>query len=444
VRTFFPVHEFDNAFGGTKMIAGSQGAIVNAGNRKETGSFWTVQPCPAQEQDAPQLTFPASDVLAPALNGVVAELAHGNPVPAYPSGPQCNVHGLTDLGAYLIRQMISQHVLIQLDHMSSKTATATLSIAEGQHYSGVISAHCCSSPQLFARIYATGGFVSPPVSPAAAFAAQWKVDKTVMDPKYHFGFGWGSDENGLGDQPGPASATPISYPFRSFDGGVTFAREQWGQRTFDLNTDGLANYGMYADWLQELQQVGGRPLIADMFQGAEAYLQTWERASGVPAMSCRAAGERFTSVGLGNSIQLGDTTVNALYRAGQPLARPGRSYRYCVAGPTGPNAAVMAVFDAAGRVSMIASTAPGNLANGIGPGSRIRHLRRRLRRVLPGVWVTRTRRATRTGRARHRRRPRTRYIYGISGRRARFVAVTTPSNLRSKAQLRSDLQAAGL
>jgi hypothetical protein len=376
---------------------------------------------------------------------VVAQLAHGNPVPVYPEGPHCNVRGLTDLGAYVIKQMINQHVLIQLDHMSSKSATAAVSIAEGQHYSGVISAHCCSSPQLFARIYATGGFISPPVSPAAAFAAQEKVDKSVMDPKYHFGFGWGSDENGLGDQPGPASATPISYPFRSFDGGVTFAREQWGQRTFDLNTDGLANYGMYADWLQELQQVGGRPMIADMFQGAEAYLQTWERASDVPAMSCRSAGERFTRGGLGTGLSLGDSTVNALYRAGQPLSRPGRSYRYCVGGPAGRNATVVAVFDASGQVSMIASTAPGDLANRIGPGSRIRHLRRRLRRVLPSVWVTRTRRAThRTRRATHRRRARTRYVYGIRGRRVRFVAVTTASDLRNKAQLRSDLQAAGL
>jgi len=38
VRTFFPVHEFNNAFGWSKMIAGSQGLIINAWNRLETGS----------------------------------------------------------------------------------------------------------------------------------------------------------------------------------------------------------------------------------------------------------------------------------------------------------------------------------------------------------------------------------------------------------------------
>ena len=48
VRTFFPIHEFDNAFGGTKMIAGELGTVVNAGNRDETGSFWNAGAVPGR------------------------------------------------------------------------------------------------------------------------------------------------------------------------------------------------------------------------------------------------------------------------------------------------------------------------------------------------------------------------------------------------------------
>src|ERR1039457_5009212 len=154
VRTFFPIHEFDNAFGGTKMIAGETGMIINAGNREETGSFWNLQPCPADTQDAEQYSVPATGVLGQLLNGPVSSLLHGTPVPIYPPGPQCNTRGLTSLGAYVIEQMIKQHFIIQLDHMDSKTATAALSIAAARHYSGVVSAHCCSSPQLFQQIYA--------------------------------------------------------------------------------------------------------------------------------------------------------------------------------------------------------------------------------------------------------------------------------------------------
>ena len=432
VRTFFPIHEFDNAFGGTKMIAGQLGTIVNAGNRDETGSFWTLQPCPAQTQDAEQYTVPATGPLAGLVNGPLGSLLHGSPVPVYGQGPQCNTRGLTSLGAYVISQMIRQHFLIQLDHMDSLTATAALSIAEAHHYSGVISAHCCSSPQLFQRIYATGGAITPPAGPATAFVATWKADKALSSPKYHFGFGWGSDMNGLADQPGPSSGTPITYPFKSYDGRVTFAREQWGQRTFDLNTDGVANYGMYADWLHDLQVVGGQPIMADMFQGAEAYLETWERAYGVPAMSCRPGRERFTNAGLGRAIRLGESTVTALYRAGQPMSRPGRSYRYCVTGRASRGAAVIAVFNARGRIAMIASTAPQDRASGIAPGTPARRLGRRAHRLMPGVWVGRKLRAG------------ARYVYGIRAGRVDFVAITTARELHRAARLRSDLQAARL
>jgi hypothetical protein len=432
VRTFFPIHEFDNAFGGTKMIAGELGVVVNAGNRDETGSFWNLAPCPAQDQDAAQVTVPAAGPLAQLVNGPLASLLHGSALPVYGDGPQCNTRGITNLGTYVINQMIKEHFLIQLDHMDSSTAASALSIATAHHYSGVISAHCCSSPQLFRGIYATGGFISPPAEPAAAFVSTWQADKAQRDPKYHFGFGWGSDMNGLADQPGPAAGTPISYPFPSYDGNVTFTQEQWGDRTFNLNSDGVANYGMYADWLRDLQLVGGNQIMADLFQGAEAYLETWERADGVPAMSCLASGATFSNTGLGRALRLGDTAQAALFRAGQPLSRPGRSFRYCVRGTAGRRARLASVFNAAGRVALIAGTAAGETAKGIGPGATMRSLKREATRLASGLWKG----GKLPGGAR--------YVYGVRGGRVRYVAVARAGELRSVSRLRSDIRAAGL
>jgi hypothetical protein len=425
VRTFFPIHEFNNAFGGTKMIAGDTGAIVNAGNRDETGSFWTLQPCSAQDQDAEQVTVPNSGPFASLINGPISSLTHGSPVPVYGSGPQCNTQGITDLGTYAIKQMIKDHFIIQTDHMDSKTATAAVAIAQAEHYSGVVSAHCCSSPQLFKSIYDTGGFITEPVAPASAFVTIEKQDKAERDSKYHFGFGWGSDMNGLAEQPGPQAATPISYPFKSYLGHVTFTREQWGQRTFDLNKDGLANYGLYADWLNDVQTQGGAAVMNDVFQGAEAYLQMWERADGVRAMTCQPASARFTSAGLGRTLRLGDTAEHALYRAGQPLSRPGRTFRYCA----GRHGSVTSVFNARGRVALIASTARGDRAGGIRTGSAAQ---RRKRRFAPGVFLGRRLRGGR------------RYVYGVRGGRVRFVAIATATELRSAKRLRADLRAAHL
>ncbi len=340
VRTFFPIHEFNNAFGGTKMIAGETGEIVNAGNRDETGSFWTLQPCPAQQQDASQLTFPATGVLAQLLNGPVAGLLHGNPLPVYAPGPQCNVQGLTSLGGYLINQMIKQHYIIQLDHMSSKTATAALAIVEQHKYAGVVSAHCCNSPQLFAGIYKVGGFITEPQDSPVAFAATYAKDTAQRKSTLDFGFGYGSDMNGLAEQAGPDLSSPIHYPFKSFDGRVTFTREQWGDRQFDLNRDGLANYGLYADWLQAVQQAGGRAMARDMFNGAEGYLEMWERALGVPGEHCLASTGR---------VRLGMSFESVLFAAGQPMSRAGSSYRYCVSGGRGLSVS----FDSEGRVAKL-------------------------------------------------------------------------------------------
>ncbi|MEO8968956.1 MAG: Coagulation factor 5/8 type domain-containing protein [Solirubrobacteraceae bacterium] len=384
VRTFFPIHEFDNAFGGTKMISGETGLIVNAGNHQATGSFWTTEPCSAQEQDAEQTTIPGADLPASLLNGPIASLTGGTALPLYPSGPQCNVHGLTSLGGYLINRMIQQHYIIQTDHMSSKTATAAAAIATAHHYSGIVSAHCCSSPQLFHEIYGDGGFVSEPVAPSDAFVSIERADKAQSNPAYHFGFGWGSDMNGLGAQPGPSSPYPVTYPFKSYAGNVTFGREVWGQRTFDLNSDGLANYGMYADWLHSVQLAGGDARMHDMFQGAESYLQMWERASGVPSASCFAAGTRFSARRFGKRLRLGETTTQALFSAGQPVTRPGRSFRYCVAGSS--SRPVSAVFDRRGRLVLIASrTASGRVRDIAAASERRRPDRLRADRRAAGI-----------------------------------------------------------
>jgi hypothetical protein len=429
VRTFFPVHEFDNAFGGSKMIAGDTGLLINAGNREETGSFFTLAPCSAQSQDAEQVAPPASGPFATLLNGPVSSLLHGSPVPVYGSGPQCNTRGLTDLGAYLVRQMIKQHFIIQLDHMDSKTADAALAIAQSEHYSGVVSAHCCSSAQLFGRIYSTGGFISEPVAPASAFVSIYKADKAQSSSKYAFGFGYGSDMNGLAEQPGPSNGAPVHYPFTSYDGKVTFTPEVWGDRSFNLNTDGLANYGMYADWLQSVEQAGGRSAVTDMMHGAESYLEMWERTSGVPAESCRLAHGRFYPNGM-RQVKLGASFQRLLMVLGQPASRPGRSYRYCVARS---RRSLSAVFTAKAKVGLWMTSARSWSADGIKPGQRAVRLRGRASAIGGGVFESR-----RLGRAGNR------YVYRVRGGRITSVGIAARSVARTRRGLRAALRASGV
>jgi hypothetical protein len=91
------------------------------------------------------------------------------------------------------------------------------------------------------------------------------------------GNGIGSDINGLSSQPGTGS-TSIQYPFRDRALGTYFDREVYGQRTFDLNADGVATYGMWVDWIEQRRREGQDARVQALFRSAEDYLRMWRAA----------------------------------------------------------------------------------------------------------------------------------------------------------------------
>jgi hypothetical protein len=180
-------------------------------------------------------------------------------VPIYGPPPHCNDRGLTSIGAYLLNKMIDRHFIIEVDHMGEVTADTAMDILEARQYPGVINSHSdWSSEPTIERIRALGG--------AAGF------NKSSSE-----GTGLGSDINGLSSQPGPGS-TPIQYPFRSHDRRTFFDRETYGERTFDFNTDGVATYGLWIDWIEALRVAGQEERLQALFHSAQDYLEMWDAA----------------------------------------------------------------------------------------------------------------------------------------------------------------------
>jgi hypothetical protein len=130
---------------------------------------------------------------------------------------------------------------------------------------------------------------------------KWKQLRAVQDPRFLRAIGWGADMNGFGAQGPPRHGdNPVHYPFKSFDGRVTFERQRTGTRVFDINDLGVAHYGMYPDWVEDLRQIAGQKIVDDLSQGAEAYLEMWERAVGVaPRYRCKSRRLHFKRGGLG-------------------------------------------------------------------------------------------------------------------------------------------------
>lgn len=431
VRDMELTNKFDNAFAGVAGDAGQQGVVVNAGNKLETGSFWKMQTCTNPDRDVAhdreQYTAPVqlSTVLA---GSILAPLGLEGQTPAYPPGPHCNVRGLTEQGDHLVRAMVDHGMIVDPDHLDVVSRNAVLSILEAKKYSGVVSSHTWSTADAYPRILGLGGVITPIQTEPSKFIEEYKQIKAVRDPKYLFGFGYGADINGFAHQASPSAGSQVRYPFTSLDGKQTIAESHAGTRTWDYNKEGVAHYGLYLDWLEDIRQLAGPEIIRDMLNGSEAYLQMWERAVGVAPAQCRSARLRFTARGVG-LMRLGDPAEDVLRAAGQPTARVGRVYSYCASGPGKGTLSV--VMDSKGKADLAVSTAPRHRVAGLGRGSRASAIRRHV------AFGSRTLLSRRVAGGK-------RTFYAVRAGRVRYAGVASGEAARSPKALRAQLGLAGL
>jgi microsomal dipeptidase-like Zn-dependent dipeptidase len=284
VRTVFPMHWTDNAFGGAAIAGGGRGTFINVLERFQTGHYFRTGACPEPGQGEEMGTLSLSELGFLSIFFPAAKPISQEAFPVYPPGVQCNSNGLTPLGAYLIQRLMANHMLIEMDHMSEWARESVLRMAQRRHYP-LVSSHTGTggfwTPDQLKQLYALGGIAAARADEAPALAARIAELGNARSKRHYFGVGLGTDTGGFSSLPGPrpdASQTPVTYPFRGYFCKVTFQREQSGTKTFDLNTDGVAHYGLIADLLADMQQHGGGPALRSLFRSAEAYLRMWQLA----------------------------------------------------------------------------------------------------------------------------------------------------------------------
>jgi microsomal dipeptidase-like Zn-dependent dipeptidase len=252
VRTMFIAHWPDNALAGAALQPSPTGEFITAMQLLQTGQPFSTEPCMGGDEAA----------------GL------------------CNSKGLTELGAYLIERMIAKRMLIEADHLSQKAKERALSIAEANRYP-LVSSHTHTGGEWTAdqlrRLYELGGLATATPDAAPGLAAKLRELSRSATAHGRAPVALGTDTGGFNALPGPrpdAGESPLSYPFRSFDRGVRFTRQRTGERVFDLNADGVAHYGLFADLLADVEgQPRGRRALRPLYRSAEAYLRMWERAA---------------------------------------------------------------------------------------------------------------------------------------------------------------------
>jgi hypothetical protein len=408
VRQMELVNKFDNALSGVTGDGGTTGPVVNTGNRDVTGHWWDMRTCDEQaaphdhgdaeagdQHDKTQIVptdatpeqAEGVDALAGRVLNEFGGVTKGFVAPVYPQGPHCNSRGLTELGEHLIRSMISKGMVFDPDHMSASAQDAALDLIEGEIVPAelaaarkegrapvlpaVLSSHSWGNEVIYQRIYEQSGVVAPRTDDAAGFARRWqqlRAYAAAQAPEgYDFGMGYGADTNGLGGQPGPRSdaKTKLDYsrPFPAPIGGVQLQQQSSGLRTFDINVEGVSQYGMFADWFREVRIAAdeirpglGDEITRDMLNGSETYLGLWERAVyGGGACVTDGSTPQVNDVHAALGLNL-DGFMDAV---GMPADRTDDAYTYCAQDADGNPVVLDVAFDEAGTATAVSPSTSG-------------------------------------------------------------------------------------
>lgn len=302
VRVVFPVHKFDNGFSAGDGSRGALeiGNVINGGHYSD----FTLD-CPGVST-----TFDHGDVQFGGLNKHrddyfshapldVAGLAD-NPaltlLPIFPDlaggslkGEYCQAHGLTSQGRFLLQELMRHGMMIDVAHMPQRSVVEALKILDthkypalsthGSRFKGRIYLHGGTSDAGFARC----GDPNQPGTMASWFLAKAADIKAANGlPAEPLGF----DMNGFAGNPGPRfgpqgcsapQMNPITYPFKSYDGGVTFTKPALGKRVVDFNTEGMIHIGLLPEYIEDVRRDGTTDEeLEPLFHTAETMLRVWE------------------------------------------------------------------------------------------------------------------------------------------------------------------------
>ncbi|HEY8378391.1 MAG TPA: hypothetical protein VIK91_17965 [Nannocystis sp.] len=321
VRVIFPVHKYDNKF----SPGDGDRAFIELGNFANSGhwSNFTLD-CPDPQVggfDQGDVVFgglnmprPVYDAPAPIdnsgfpdapLNSLGKYLAQITEPPL--EGPYCQNATMTPLGEHLLHAMMERGMLIEVDHLPQWSYVRAYEILQQADYPPVGS-HGRTNGGL---IYELGGVsavdfgvcrTDVPGSTLKRFKDRIQL---ILDNGGYPAEGFGFDLNGFAGARGPRfgegvcptpQTDPITYPFKSYAGDVTFTQPVVGERTLDFNYEGLVHIGLLAELIEDARRDAvDEADLEPLFRSAEAYIRMWERAEARAAeLSARPLGSMRT------------------------------------------------------------------------------------------------------------------------------------------------------
>ena len=306
VRAMFPVHKYDNQF----SPGDGSGDYIELGNFMNSG-HWTnkTESCPKEDMpsgfDGGKITFsgllnPREEYASESPNDFsefpeapletmlpfIGKLLDGSE-----DGSWCQNATITALGETLMQGMMQRGMIIELDHFPMWSYKRAFEILEEHDY----PAAGTHGRNWEGRIFALGGISNfnldrcqDPYNPGSTLESfQAEVDLIEKNGGYPAP-GLGFDLNGFAGAPRPRfgedgcsteQENPITYPFTSYAGDVTFTEPYVGNRAIDFDTEGLVHIGMLPELLQDARADANYDEdLEPLFRSAEGYIRMWEKA----------------------------------------------------------------------------------------------------------------------------------------------------------------------
>lgn len=303
VRQVFAFHDVDSALGGTGIFSSALNYVGFTG----TKGFWKTYDCPdggvgptyfydagAEMESAPLTAYndPITQALIENTQGVT---------PIYPPGRQCNARGLTPLGQYALEQMMKKGFVLDIDHaeltikqdmldMGAKTDPTYPHVSGHGGHGGISMAQA-------AQILEQGGIIYPSIKNGRGYKEFVDKIEPIWPKGRPLAVGYGADQNGLANQPGPRAAPFEPVDYSSF---TLFEGQGWGPqfraagikpikvdllqvpesgKFWNIDEVGLAHYGLVPDIIEQIriESGGDSKYTTAFYNSAEAYLQLWER-----------------------------------------------------------------------------------------------------------------------------------------------------------------------
>ena len=316
IRAIFPVHKYDNAF---SPGDGHEG-VIELGNFINTGHYSNfVKDCPDLPTvfDGGNVTFgglnrPRDDYLAPApldMSGFIKSplltLLPFLPDITAPKleGDYCQKAGLPSLGETLLVEMMKRGIIVELDHLPRRSYARAFELLQAHDYPAA-GTHGNTNRGLIYRLggisKADLGRCSDPDRPGAmGDSLRSRVQEAIANGGYP-ALGFGFDLNGFASGPGPRfgadshcgkpQANPITYPFPSYAGDITFQEPHLAKRTVDFNTEGMIHIGLLPELIEDTLRNGVTEKdLEPLFRSAEGYLRMWEKAEARAAALAKSA-----------------------------------------------------------------------------------------------------------------------------------------------------------